>query len=261
MAAFDDGALAGLPLRRTRAQACRSRRKIRVFFAGLCRGIAVHQGPPGLQKDPDADFPNPGLLQPFPGPSAEMLDDPRGSDSEMHSTLGTTLDDEMDDIFRFITAIQEQRWQTHDAAATSEALAGQTLEQERCLEQHGGPQLDSTDEDLRFPGLPFLSYSDAAQLSAASTHHANLVDELLFRDADPPLRSVNPLSTSESDPFTESLGLAEEASYHYPLTTVEHKCIQKSLERLRVHEGINDEDTAKLHKFWLKHPSCCWDTR
>ncbi|CAE8737745.1 unnamed protein product [Polarella glacialis] len=151
-----------------------------------------------------------------PCATAETLDGLCGSDTESHLALRTTFGDdheEIDDIFRFITAIQEQRWPQTDVVATFGTSADQLLKYEDCHEQHGDPQPALVEDDLQFPGLPFLSYSDAVPLSAVSTYHSTLVAELLCQQVDPTPRSANPSRPSEFEPRSDSPGLSAEALY------------------------------------------------
>lgn len=136
MSQFDDCALAFLPMNRSRAQACRIRRKQRTFQAGISRGIPALQGPPGLQTHPTAH--DVGAGQEPPDAAVEVLDERLAVclHSPPEPTATTTDDDQyLDDIFRFITAIQrEQRWQKADLAVSCESLADEVLEQEDHVE-------------------------------------------------------------------------------------------------------------------------------
>ena len=241
MSQFDDCALAFLPVKRTRAQACRIRRKHRTFQAGISRGIAVLQGPPGLQTHLAAHVIGPGLEP--PDAAAEVLDEQLAvylhSPPEPTATMPDD-DEDLDDIFRFITAIQEQRWQKADLALSCESLTDGVLEQEDYIEQKGSPY--PIENSLRLPRLPLLTHRDAMQISAVSTCHLSLITTQLAKDMslDPPHVFDRTHDSGELSPDL--------------LTSIERKALDQSIERLRMSENLGDEDVVKLHKFWQTHP-------
>jgi len=242
MSQFDDGALAVLPLKRTRAQACRTRRKHRIFQAGISRGIAVQQGPPGLQLHPAVNFIGPGYDA--TDTPADMLDDRPAT--RLHSpveSIATITDDDqqdLDDIFRFTMAIQQQRWQKADSAASCNKMADDVLKCDDQQEQNRSRNL--MEDSQRLSRLSLLTYRDAIQISAVSICHLNLINTQLSEDT---LNTPGDLSSRihNCDNFRSCV-----------LTSVERHDVNQCIERLRMLEGLSDEEAMKLHRFWQTHP-------
>ncbi|CAE8735352.1 unnamed protein product [Polarella glacialis] len=182
---------------RTRSQACRARRKLRIFAAGLCRGMKIGDGAPGLERhstraefDAIRDLPVQAPdLRIAPSPLQLDMAAPAGNceNLEVVSLTGnwkplTSVSDNeavMEDIFRFIVATRTQHMQQTCSSASCRDMAGIFYALKPYVPKHAQEVKQQIPSDysaeLSIPGLPFSTTADAVQLLAVSTRHADFL--------------------------------------------------------------------------------------
>ncbi|CAE8610796.1 unnamed protein product [Polarella glacialis] len=251
--------------KRSNAQRNRARVHKRWFFKGLrCSG-----GPPGLAEvhaDVKQDVSTPHqwaephqqasnwTLQPR-GTAASnngVPDSPPGLQNCTHTipkSEAETTDSEWDGlegILNFTAAVQVQRMNHYD-------LQSADVPSKSCYASKPGTvwpaqkesSIPDSIEDFMFPGLSYLTYSDAGQLSAVSTFHAAFIYQLGVDDT-----ATFPTTTVIEEPpnvAVNSLGC---------LTSRQLGRLNKSIVDLASQEDVSDPVLAKLQQFWLLHPWC-----
>ncbi|CAE8584999.1 unnamed protein product [Polarella glacialis] len=253
--------------KRSNAQRNRARVHKRWFFKGLrCSG-----GPPGLAEVPadvkqDASTPHQWAephqqasnwtLQPRDTAASNngVPDSPPGLQNCTHThtipkSEAETTDSEWDGlegILNFTAAVQVQRMNHYE-------LQSADVPSESCYASKPGTvwpaqkesSIPDSIEDFMFPGLSYLTYSDAGQLSAVSTFHAAFIYQLGVDDT-----ATFPTTTViEEHPnvAVNSLGC---------LTSRQLGRLNKSIVDLASQEDVSDPVLAKLQQFWLLHPWC-----
>jgi len=235
--------------KRSNAQRNRARVHKRWFFRGLkCSG-----GPPGLAEELHQQASN-WILQPR-GTAALNIGVPDSSPGQQHcaqafsESEAETTDSDRDDvegILKFTAAVQEQRMYHYDLESAEISL-------ESCYASKSGTArpvqkeslISASSKDFMFPGLSYLTYSDAEQLSAVSISHAAFLYQLEVGDA----------ATFPNNSVIEELPGAAVNSQGC-LTSRELNRLNNNIIDLAMQEDVSDPVLNRLQHFWFSHPWC-----
>ncbi|CAE8622075.1 unnamed protein product, partial [Polarella glacialis] len=199
------------PERRTRAQACRLRRKHCVFRAGIVRGAMMGLGPPGLDRcvdmvEFDLEPAEHGMVQSLLAELPQQESSQEGPQELCHR--GLEVENYHAEIHEGDAVWDEKRRQATsvvqvDMVQQSEAIEhrdydsswteiglpfaldtrdGSVASQKREIYTDKTPDPELTRKSIRelaLPGMPYISYADAARLSLASSSHLEIISELL----------------------------------------------------------------------------------
>eukprot|EP00440_Ansanella_granifera_P019144 gb/GFBE01020798.1/.p1 GENE.gb/GFBE01020798.1/~~gb/GFBE01020798.1/.p1 ORF type:complete len:268 (+),score=21.33 gb/GFBE01020798.1/:1-804(+) len=241
--------------KRSNAQRNRARAYKRWFF----RGLNCSRGPPGLDQPPDAlqstsiqhdwaDLEDTSLCWSLRPEHVETsVSVALGDTSQSHSHLQATADSdadetdrewaEMQDILRFISALQRQHLQQDGTTSVDNAL-------DMVHASHfgiGGPVQQEAFElplngKLEFPGLSFLTYRDAGCVSAVSVRHAALIYSGIIAED---------LSQTTDDVEGDGQNF---------LTSTECQRLDRAIVSLAGQEQLCGPALRKLKAFWTRHP-------